>query len=81
MPAGEFSWEESEDRLVIDAVRACVTFLRHDDRWTHEIVFLDEPGATASVGASWLVRSQECDPNHADPEPHRQPRLPGDPPA
>jgi len=67
MPAAEFSWEESEDRLVIDAIRARITFLRHDDRWTHEIAFSDEPGAIASAGVSWLVKSLECAPDHGDP--------------
>lgn len=86
MPAGEFSWEESDDRVVIEALRARITFLRRDDRWTHEIVLTDESGTSASTPIPWLVKSQECDPDHADPqriispvyqEIHRH-ELPGD---
>lgn len=67
MPAGGFSWEESEDRLVIDTSGARVTFLRQNDRWTHEIVFSHEPGTSTPAGTFWLVKSQECGPDHADP--------------
>jgi hypothetical protein len=86
MPAGEFSWEESDDRIVIKASRARIAFIRCDDRWTHEIVLSDESGTGAPTPFPWLVKSQECAPDHADPqrivspvyqEIHRH-QLPGD---
>jgi hypothetical protein len=68
MPVGEFSWEEGDDRVIIGAPCARITFLRRDDRWIHEITLTDDSGERASMSASWLVKSLECGLDHADPQ-------------
>ena len=56
MPDPEFTWQQTDDRFVMDGPGGRVTFARTDDRWTHHLAFragpaplVDRAGLTENV--------------------------------
>jgi hypothetical protein len=64
MPDSEFHWEQNDDRLVIRAPQARITFVRAAGRWTHHLAFglRDEAGDSEA-----LVSATETPAEHDDP--------------
>ena len=42
-----FTWEQADDRIVIRAPGARITFVRIGDRWTHHLSIGTKPGLAA----------------------------------
>jgi len=65
MPDPEFTWQQADDRFVIDGPGGRVTFVRTDDRWTHHLAF--RAGPETGAGSSALVSTVEDEPGREDP--------------
>lgn len=65
MPDPEFTWQQTDDRFVMDGPGGRVTFARTDDRWTHHLAF--RAGPAAGGGFTSLVWSVEAEPGREDP--------------
>jgi hypothetical protein len=65
MADSQFTWQQTEDRCVINGPRARITFARIDDRWTHHLAFRAESSAGDDFVA--LVSTIEAEPDGGDP--------------
>jgi hypothetical protein len=59
-----FTWEQADDRIVIRAPGARITFVRIGDRWTHHLSIGTKPGVDDA--ATELVSVIESDAKHDD---------------
>ncbi len=64
MPDPEFTWQQTDDRFVMDGPGGRVAFVRSGGRWTHHLAF--RSGPEAGAGSPALVATVEVEPGRED---------------